>query len=37
MMKWLVAATWLVSTTAFAQTDGGLYYAGKQFTFTQAV
>jgi intracellular sulfur oxidation DsrE/DsrF family protein len=37
MKKWLVAVAWLCSATALAQTDGGLYYAGNQFSFTQAV
>lgn len=37
MKNWVLALACAVSATAMAQTDGGLYYAGKQFSFTQAV
>lgn len=33
----LLVVTYSLAASAFAQDDGGLYYAGPQFTFTQAV
>ena len=37
MKKWLIGVACSFSTVALAQSDGGLYYAGKKFSFTQAV